>query len=85
VHWIAQVMGYACLMILKQTGVPESPLYWEKHTDWHQVRPINDYLVDLFHRLLEAAAAYGAIAFPGPQTQIIEIDIATLLSQVETI
>jgi hypothetical protein len=85
VHWIAQVMGYACLMILKQTGIPESPLYWEKHTDWHQVRPINDYLVDLFHRLLEDAAAYGAIAFPGPQTQIIETDIATLLSQVETI
>jgi hypothetical protein len=53
VHWMAQVMGHACLLVLKQTGLPDSPLYWAKHTDWRQTRQINDYLVNLFERLLE--------------------------------
>lgn len=53
VWWVAQVMIHACLLVLKQTGLPESPLFWEKQTDWREARPVNDYLVNLFDKLLE--------------------------------
>lgn len=53
VWWVAQVMVHACLRVLKQTGLPESPLFWEKHIDWREARPVNDYLVNLFDKLLE--------------------------------
>jgi hypothetical protein len=83
VHWIAQVMGHACLTILKQTGLPDSPLYWANHTDWQQARPINDYLVDLFHRLLEQVEASAAMPGAEDQKQIIGAEIAAHLTTLK--
>ncbi len=61
VHWIARVMGHACLLVLGQTGQPDSPLFWEKHTDWREAGPVNDYLVNLFEKLLEQAKTSAAL------------------------
>jgi hypothetical protein len=82
VHWIARLMGYACLLILRQTGLPDSPLYWEKHTDWHQARQINDYLVDLFRRLLGQAGACKALPSAGHQKEVIDGEIEKRFSQI---
>lgn len=61
VWWIAQVVGHACLLVLKQTGLPDSPLFWEKHTDWRGAMPVNDYLVRLFEKLLEQVESSTAL------------------------
>lgn len=54
-------MGHACLLVLQQTGLPDSPLYWEKHTDRRKAGPVNDYLVSLFEKLLEQAKTCAAL------------------------
>jgi hypothetical protein len=85
VHWVAQVMGHACLMVLKQTGAPDSPLYWEKHPHWHAARPINHYLVDLFQRLLGQVDALVSMPSTGQQIQRIDAEIAALLTEMQAI
>jgi hypothetical protein len=55
VFGISEVMSTVCLHVLRETGRPESPLYWEKHDDWKRARGVNDTLVTLFEGLLGEA------------------------------
>jgi anaerobic magnesium-protoporphyrin IX monomethyl ester cyclase len=80
VLWIARVMGHACLLVLEQTGLTDSPLYWEKHDDWRRAGRINDYLVDLFHRLLEQVEARGASPSAESWKQTIRAEISAYIS-----
>ncbi|MFH0728348.1 MAG: radical SAM protein, partial [Pseudomonadota bacterium] len=57
VFGISEVMASVCLHVLRESGRPESPLYWEKHDDWKRARGVNDALVALFERLLGEASA----------------------------
>lgn len=80
VHWIARVVGHACLLVLNQTGLPDSPLYWAKQTDWRRARPINDYLVDLFHKLLEQVETSAALPPAQALNQAVAHDILWLMN-----
>jgi anaerobic magnesium-protoporphyrin IX monomethyl ester cyclase len=80
VHWIARVMGHACLLVLEQTGLPDSPLFWEKHTDWRGAGPVNDYLVNLFEKLLVQVKTVSALPPAENLNQGVARDILALIN-----
>ncbi len=56
VKWISDLVIYACLFVLRKMEQPDSPIYWrtcgEKGGDIPAFAWANEYLVDLFNRLL---------------------------------
>ncbi|MCF8028153.1 MAG: radical SAM protein [Desulfobacteraceae bacterium] len=55
---VADLLVFACREVLRETGNPESPVYWD-HPDDSVSRAVNDYLVDLAWELVTGAAAAG--------------------------
>ena len=60
-EWLAELTIFACHTILGKMGEPDSPVYWRK-TASPTFQSANDYLVRLFHRLLEEASASAGLA-----------------------
>ncbi len=55
VKWMSELTVHACLYVLRDMSRPGSPLYWRKSGDCQSFKRVNDYLVNLFKRLLEEA------------------------------
>ncbi|MFH0728416.1 MAG: radical SAM protein [Pseudomonadota bacterium] len=73
---ISEVVSAACLHVLRETGRPESPLYWEKHDDWTRARGVNDVLVSLFESLLMEANASSFLSGETGRRRLEAIDKA---------
>jgi anaerobic magnesium-protoporphyrin IX monomethyl ester cyclase len=55
VKWMSELVVHACLYVLEEMSRSESPIYWRKPADGPAFKRVNDYLVDLFKRLLDDA------------------------------
>ena len=53
VGWMAEIIGYACLLVLRESGDEESSLYFKNDYGSRLCRQVNDYLVELFESCLE--------------------------------
>jgi anaerobic magnesium-protoporphyrin IX monomethyl ester cyclase len=82
VEWIARVMGHACLLVLEQTGLPDSPLFWEKQADWRRAMPVNDYLVSLFEKLIAQVKTSAALPPAEHLNQGVARDILALIRAI---
>ena len=54
VHWVADLLTFACHAILKSMADGDSPIFWQRE-DAQISRAANDFLVDLSHALIERA------------------------------
>jgi 5-methoxy-6-methylbenzimidazole methyltransferase len=55
VRWTSELVAYACLSVLREMSRTESPLYWRNSGEGPGFDGVNDYLVNLFEQLLNAA------------------------------
>ncbi len=58
---VADRLVFACRQVLRETGNPESPVYWD-NPDESASRAVNDYLVDLAWRLVKGDGISGNTA-----------------------
>lgn len=57
VRWLADLIPYACLWVIREMGRPGSPIHWAKDPKEAACRRVNDILVKRFRSLLEMARA----------------------------
>ena len=55
VKWMSELIVHACLYVLRDTSRPESPIFWQKNGQNPICAETNDYLVNLFKKLLMKA------------------------------
>ena len=67
--WVADVMVPVCLDVLRQTGDPQSPLFWKSAFQHRETaKRVNDRLVEGFRRTL--ALAGRAVTLPAVESQM---------------
>jgi hypothetical protein len=71
VRLISELVGNACLSVLREMSRLDSPLYWRSCPDNGASRRVNDYLVNLFERLLKQARK----TTPLPPVDVLKRDI----------
>jgi hypothetical protein len=55
VKWMSELVVHACLYVLRDMSRPESPLWWRRSRNSRESKGVNEYLVNLFKRLLKTA------------------------------
>jgi len=60
VAWMSELTQYACHYVLRDMERKESPVYWEKPDNTKVHNSLNDYLVQMFERLLQLSLTGSA-------------------------
>jgi hypothetical protein len=55
VKWMSELVVHACLYVLRDMSRSESPIYWRTLRNSPVSEDVNEYLVNLFQRLLKIA------------------------------
>ncbi len=82
VKWVSELMVPACLYVLREMSRPESPVWWRTTSASPGVERVNDYLVNLFKRLLEDAHAKADLAPAAALKDGIEKDLREEIAQI---
>ena len=64
VAWLADLTVHACHLVLREMGKKDSPLYWQLDAKSPAQECVNDYLVQLFERLLQTVKS-EVLPMPG--------------------
>ncbi|SMC66104.1 Radical SAM superfamily enzyme YgiQ, UPF0313 family [Desulfocicer vacuolatum DSM 3385] len=81
VEWMARRVVFACHTVLRSMSDKKSPIYWDM-PDMTVSQKVNDYLVDLFFRLLDRVETRGPEENLFDMEKEISQDISGLLKSV---
>ena len=83
VKWISELVVHACLYVLKEMSRPDSPVWWGESRNVLELKRVNEYLVDLFTRLLKEVQRTTNLAPVGILKNDIEKELQEGIAQVE--
>ncbi len=78
VKWMSELVVHACLYVLQDMSRTESPIYWRTPRSSSVSTRVNDYLVDLFRRLLTTARQATRL----PPTDSLKTDLECELQEM---
>lgn len=84
VKWVSELMVHACLYVLRDMSLPESPVYWHKFAYGPRFKGVNDYLVNLFERLLKDVQKSAGLPPVEHLKNDIERELREEIARVET-
>jgi hypothetical protein len=82
VAWLRDVAVFACHHVLKQSAALDSPIHWQRPQAQGPAKRVNDYLVNMFERLLKTAESFKKLEDPDRVKMEIEMDINREISSL---